>query len=89
MTHEPDLEQIPASLRSLNWKRMDIQREWEDGQILLAAVPVRHDPQRESWRYEFDVVLVNCDIHYFQLTVGGETWGWDLDDVDYYVEIRR
>lgn len=89
MTHKPDITKIPRSFFALDWKPMDLDREWEDGQILLVAVPVRHDPQREPWQYEFDVVHINCDIDYFRLEVDGETWGWEIGDVDYYVEIRR
>lgn len=89
MTHEPDITEIPGSLCMLNWKRMDPTREWNDGHVLLVAVPVRHNPERELWRYEFDVVTIECDEGLFRVKCADEPWGWDLHDVDYYVEIRR
>ena len=56
--------------------------------MILAAVAVCHDGDRNGWRYEFAVVQVRCDEHYFNLEVEGEYWGWEIDDIDFFVPIH-
>jgi len=89
MTHQPNLDSIPASLRSLNWKLMAPSLPWWNGQALLVALPICDDKDWTKWWYEFHVVTIKCDEDYFAIELAGDPWGWDLDDVDYYVEVRR
>ena len=85
--HAPDLTRIPESLRGLNWLPMSAGREWPDGQLLLAAVTVRTQPDCEPWRYELAIVRIDADVDYLRVTLDGEAWGWDLTDVDFFVEV--
>jgi len=91
MIHTPDATKIPDALRTLDWKSMDHERLWGDGEQLIVAVPVCHssDEPERGWRYEFDVVTIECDEDFFKVKCADEPWDWDLNDADYYVEIRR
>jgi len=88
VSHEPDLNKIPESLRPLAWQPMYLNREWSDGQTLLVAVPVRNG-RGSDWHYEFSIVRIAIDVEYFRVLEADETWGWDLDDADYFVEVRK
>jgi len=91
MTHQPDITKIPESLRALDWKPMPSypDNEWWDGQVLLVSLPICDDKDRRKWWYEFHVVTIECDEDYFKVKLDGEPWGWELDDADYYVVIRK
>lgn len=89
VTHQPNIDSIPASLRSLAWKPMDQSRTWWDGQTLLVALPICDDKDTSKWWYEFHVVTIKCDEDYLNVELAGDPWGWELNDVDYYIEIRK
>lgn len=88
--HMPDSQRIPKSLQSLDWKVYEPGTEHWDGQKLVVAVPVHNNRhmRKGQWVYEFSVVRIECDETFFRLTVEGDPWGWDLDSIDYYVEIN-
>ena len=78
---------MPKSLISADWRRMDVDREWEDGTVLLVAVPVYRRGE-SKWHYEFAVVTIHCDEGNFGVYLDDDSpWGWDLSDVDVYVEV--
>jgi len=82
--HVPDPTRLPACVTG--WKEVDPARLWEDGTQILVAVPVCS--RGESWYYEFSVVVIRCDEGYFEIeTSDGDAWGWDLDSIDFYVEL--
>ena len=85
--HKPDRAKIPKPLQALNWIEMPEGAEWCDGMTLLVAVPVSN---LVNWAYEFSVVRIFCDESRFDLVCNGCSggWGWDLEDADYFVEIR-
>lgn len=80
----PDIEKVSSALRCLDWQPVHAIDCWTDGEILLVAVPVCDDT---DWHYEFSVITVNCDMDFFGVTCEGETWGWELDDVDWCIAI--
>lgn len=84
--HMPDRWWIPTSLKTLDWKEMSIGEEWEDGTKLLVVVPV-HTRGRPGWTYEVSSITLVCDEGRFEIECESGPWGWDLEDVDYYVEI--
>jgi hypothetical protein len=88
--HKPDPSRLPSCV--VGWQEMDTKRLWHDCTQLLVAVPVAnripHSLKRsaDDWYYEFSVVVIRCDEGYFEIeTTDGDSWGWDLDSVDYYV----
>lgn len=87
--HVPDKRRLPPSLQGLEWMVIDPQQEWIDGTAILVAVPVcdRWAKSNDDWSYEISVVNIHCDEHYFSLTCQGEPWGWELSEVDFYVEL--
>lgn len=93
-SHVPRRERLPQSVGE--WLPMDSTRLWEDCTQILVAVPVqnrlRSDPRKADgdWCYEFSVVVIKCDVDYFAVeTHDGESWGWDLDSVDFYIQLSR
>jgi hypothetical protein len=83
--HIPDASRLPACVTG--WKAVDPKRLLEDGTQILAAVPICG--RGETWYYEFSVVVIRCDEGYFELeTSYGDAWGWDLDSIDFYVELK-
>lgn len=88
--HMPDDSRIPATLQSLDWKPYEPGMEHYDGQLLLCAVPVHNNRhmRKGQWVYEFSIVRIECDEHYLHLVVEGDRWGWELDCIDYFVEIK-
>ena len=85
--HEPDIQKIPTSLRPCKWEPYRHDIEWWDGETILAAVPVRDKP--DGWHYEFTVVSIRCDVDGVDAICNGETWDWDVGDIDFFVRISR
>ena len=84
--HVPDANRLPACVTG--WKEVDPKRLWEDGTQILVAVPVCS--RGESWYYEFSVVVIRCDEDLFRVEASdGDTWGWELDCIDFYVELGQ
>lgn len=91
--HDGTLDKIPQSLRGLNWQQMRLNDP--DGPAfyitdkLLVAVPVMHDSSDRSkgWSYEFYVITLDGDEDGCSATVDGDPWGWELEDVEWFVRI--
>ena len=80
---------LPKSLRSLDWKPMDSDREWFDGQILLVAMPVMSRGDKvDTYHYRFHVIEIHNDSEYFSVTEAEEPWEFGLDDCDLFVSIN-
>lgn len=87
--HQPEFERIPAGLRSLNWQPWTIERDFENGDELLLAVPVL-GKQGNRWRYTIESVVVDCDEHYFNFErPDGSPWEGVFEDCDFFVLIRN
>jgi len=88
-SHVPDLTKMPGSLRGCPWLPVQAAKEWYDGQEILAAVPICLNSSKPElgWKYEFDVVTIECDDDYFACRVNGETWEWELLDADWFLPI--
>ena len=95
------LAKLPKSIKC-DWVKMVAGAMFEDGDVLLAAVPVvvRADgvaslafletrPRANEWQYELYVVKVDCDEDRFRLeTHDGEPFVWDPLDIEYYVQLH-
>lgn len=79
------INELPQALRALPWQRATPKDVWEDGSVLLAAVPVV-GPHGKTW-WEFAVVTIVCDDDYFRLEVEGEEWGWNYSAIDLVIQI--
>lgn len=74
----------------------DAPEHYQDGDQFLVAVPVMwksgmrqhasHD-KNAKWFYEYSVVTVQCDEHFFGLTCNGEAWGWEWSDVEWWMNL--
>lgn len=84
--HVPDLKKLPKGLQQLDWKTIEEGQLWEDGSQILVAVPVC-GVKKDEWYYELSILAIHCDSEYFAVTCQDEAWGWDLSDVDFYVEL--
>lgn len=85
--HVPDPSRLPKCVAG--WSAVEDETEFLDGSQLLIAVPMWNRDNR-TWRYDFHVVLVKCDEHYFSVEdSNGEPFGWDLAEADFYVELSR
>lgn len=79
------INELPESLRSLPWRIPTPKDEWDDGSILLAAVPVV-SPSGKSW-WEFAVVTIVCYEDSFRLQIDGEEWGWNYSSIELLIQI--
>ena len=85
--HEPDASRLPKCVTG--WQQVAKDTTFWDGSQLLVAMPMcnRHN---DGWRYDFHVVVVRCDEHYFSLEdSNGEPFGWEISDVDFFSELSR
>lgn len=86
--HKPDIEKIPKSLRSLDWKEREDLQEFYDGQQLLVAVPVSSGDKPDEFFYEFSFVSIVIDEDFFDVyQTGGDCWCWSLDDIDFFISV--
>lgn len=79
------IDELPQSLRSLPWKIPTPQDVWDDGSVLLVAIPIVGLYGKTWW--ELAVATVVCDDDYFRLEVDGEEWGWNYAAIDLVVQI--
>lgn len=79
------IDELPQALRVLPWQRVTPKDVWDDGSVLLAAVPVV-GPHGKSW-WEIAVVTVVCNDDHFRLEIEGEEWGWNYAAIDLVVRI--
>jgi hypothetical protein len=84
--HQPDRTRLPACVTG--WQEVDSKRLWEDGTRIIVAVPICGG-RDDLWHYEFEVVVIRCDEDFCDIeTNAGDAWGWELEDVDFYVELK-
>lgn len=57
---------------------------WENRTQLLVAVPI---VGKKDWYYEYSVITIECDEHYFELQCADGEWGWEWTDIDYYIQL--
>lgn len=69
---------IPAVLHGLPWQKYDDNLRWYDGTELLVVV------ETKTGR-DLDSVQIEVDEDYFRVSQHGEYWGWEIDDVSYFV----
>ena len=79
-------------LSSLDWLPYDPDKDWNDGERILTAVLVRSsETGKEEWRYYVVTITIILDDEDEWIDtvpeVDGNLWGWDLEDIDWYVEI--
>lgn len=89
--HIPDLNRLPGELRICGWRSMDLRREWNDGEVILAAVPVCDDSRKPGggFHYQLSVVTIRCDEDYFAVEEADEPWDWGLQDADFWLPLYR
>lgn len=97
----PDIQNIPVALKALDWRPMgpDLNSLWEDGSVLLVAVPfisiqytgILRKYKTEVVKYDIfviNIIVANCDGEgYFGIDCNGDTWDYTLADIDFYVRI--
>ena len=89
MSHLPDFTKIPKPLQCLEWQENEEDLVWQNGQTLLVAIPICDDPRSNNWHYEFHIIQICCDEHYFGvINSDKDQWVWDMDDFDWYITIR-
>ncbi len=85
-TRQLTIQDIPASLRSLPWRptsELDL-KQFESGSQLLLAFPEHVGYSR----YDFVVVEIDCDEHYFRILVNNETtYDIEFDAADLFILI--
>jgi hypothetical protein len=82
----PDASKLTGAISQ--WLPIDLDREWESGDQILAAIP-RHSRNGRSWHYQYIALTIKCDEHYLELECShcGESSALRLEDVDFYVEL--
>lgn len=86
--HTPDLTRIPASLQPLKWVQFTPDTVFGDGWVLLVAVPI-YDLKERQWFYKIEVVRIQCEEEFSEVWCNDEPWDWKIEEVDWYVVIRR
>lgn len=83
--HIPDGSRLPKCVTG--WKPTDDPNAtFENGSQLLVALPMHEKYHKSKWRYDYVVVIVDCDEETFSLrTVDGDYWGYEILDADFYV----
>jgi hypothetical protein len=85
MAHTPDRTRLTACVSG--WQEVRPDAIYNDGQQILAAVPIG---THERWYYEYHVLNIRVDEDYFDLeTSDGDSWEWDISDVDFYVTLAE
>lgn len=80
-------EVSPPAVGQWSWQQSH-GTEFTDGDQYLVAVPVK-DRFGKKWHYEYSIVTIRCDSGFFGLTCNDEPWGWDWDDVSFYIPLKE
>lgn len=81
--HTPDESRLTKCVTG--WKpTSDPNPTFENGSVLLVAFPMVDSYQKGARRYDYVVLTVQCDEHFFNL-VDAEGWDYELSDADFYV----
>ena len=71
-----------------NWKKREEHNgEFGDGDQYLVAVPV--STRGGAHYYEYSVITWDCDEEGAVAQCNGESWGWDWESVDFYIEMTK
>jgi len=89
-----DKAMLATGLQCLDWELNTDDVDWFDGMRILAAVWVENRVTGHTW-WEYAVVHIQVEPEEDDFddddviaTVGDSTWCWDLDDIEYFVEIE-
>jgi hypothetical protein len=86
MPHVPDRSRLPDLGR--DWQIPHPDTIYQDGQQLLAAVPVR-GTNENGFYYELSVIRIRCDEDFFEVELStGDPWCWNFSDVDLYIALN-
>lgn len=92
VNHTPDKDRIPQNLGPLDW--LEIRHDLPLIEALpdmpnraLVLVPVYKDVMGNDtqWDYEINVILWDGAVYISEES--REPWGWDWEDVDYYLPL--
>ena len=77
----------------LDWLPCDPDEVWEDGERIFAAVLVHSgETGKQEWQYDMVTITLSeaddDDLITAMPEVDGHRWSWDLEDIDWFVEIR-
>lgn len=91
------LNRLPAPLRGLKWQKVGPEKEWSDGDYVLAAILVSPRGKPEEFKYTIAVVTVNFveplddgsgNGGYMELLLDGEPWYMEPEHIDLYVDLE-
>lgn len=82
-----DRSALLAVARAARWRpRSEHGKIFCDGDQYLVCVRVHIDGTlRDKWQNEYSVVTISIDDHHCSLSCNDEPWGWEWDDVEYYI----
>lgn len=79
---------MPDTILPLPWKpREDHPELFFDGDQYLVALQCGRDGGPHYW--EYSVVRIYCDEDYFQVDCNDEPWGWQWEDVEFYIRLSE
>tara|TARA_R110000868_G_scaffold84519_3_gene238212 strand:- start:1026 stop:1304 length:279 start_codon:yes stop_codon:yes gene_type:complete len=83
--HKPDISRLPK----LNgWKHHVVGTLYQDGDQILAAVPIRCEHAKDGWYYRFEVLTISFDEEYLAVEdSNGDPWGYNFGDWDFYRQL--
>ena len=71
------------------WKpRKDHPPFFTSGDQYLVSLKSSSDGGK-TYYWEYAVIRVECDEEFFEVTCDGESWGWEWDDVDFYMPLSE
>lgn len=65
-----------------------LSQKIQNGDQLLVAYQCQSRYNKDKYYWEYAVVKVHCDVHYFRLTVNDEPW-YDWEDIEYYIPLSE
>jgi hypothetical protein len=84
--HKPDRSRLPSNVTG--WGEHGQTTRYQDGDNILAAVPILCKHSKDGWYYRFEVLTISCDEHYLAVQdSNGDPWGYDFGDWDFYVKL--
>lgn len=84
-----EVERMTAEAQAaskLPWREAIQDQKFEDGDMILVAVPLHED---SGGGYDYAALSVHCDEHYFELKCDDEAWGWTWGDVEFWCPLNR
>jgi hypothetical protein len=80
-------EVSPPEIGQWTWQQSH-GPEFTDGDQYLVAAPVK-DRFGKKWHWAYSVITVHVDEDYFAVRCEDESWGWDWDDVSFYIKLKE